>query len=99
METTNKIAEVVGGAIEPNKRQSEARAEFGALPKAERLLRLREVEDRCGIRKSAIYAAMAVGKFPMSVQCSARTVAWKASDIESWINSLPQRALIGRAAQ
>jgi prophage regulatory protein len=66
----------------------------------ERLLRLAEVESRCGIKKSRIYAGMAEGTFPKCVRLpGGRAVAWPASRIDAWITAVieasaePQQAV------
>jgi prophage regulatory protein len=51
----------------------------------ERLLRLPDVEARCGLRKSAIYAGMKAGTFPACIKLGPRAAAWPLSAIESWI--------------
>jgi prophage regulatory protein len=51
----------------------------------ERLLRLKEVETRVGLRRSAIYAAIQRGTFPPGVKISARASAWASSAIDAWI--------------
>lgn len=61
------------------------RSDPATQPKRERLLRLPEVEARCGIKKSTIYALMKRGEFPACVQCGARAVAWPESRIDGWI--------------
>ncbi len=55
-----------------------------------RLLRLAEVLDRVGYRKSSIYALAREGKFPAPVRLGARAVAWRESDIAAWIASRPR---------
>jgi len=40
-----------------------------------------------GMSRSAIYAAIAKGCFPESIQLSARSVAWAESAINAWIKS------------
>lgn len=52
-----------------------------------RLLRLALVEERTGLKKSAIYAAIRAGTFPGPVRLTAQAVAWRESDITGWINS------------
>lgn len=54
-------------------------------PAPGRLLRLPAVEDRTGLRKSSVYAAMAAGTFPACVRLGARAVAWREADIQHWI--------------
>jgi prophage regulatory protein len=52
----------------------------------DRLLPLRAVEDRTTLKKSTIYALIARGAFPPPVHITRRRVAWRARDIQSWIN-------------
>ena len=52
-----------------------------------RLLRLSEVEMRCSLKKSAIYAAMAAKTFPAPVRLGNRCVAWHEHEIDAWIAS------------
>ena len=54
----------------------------------DRLLRLADVEDRVGIRRSAIYRWMNDGRFPKPLRVSPRAVRWRLSDIEDWIGEL-----------
>ncbi len=56
-----------------------------------KLLRLPQVEAICGIKKSAIYAKMKDGAFPISYSLGPRCVAWRSDAIEKWINELPVR--------
>lgn len=58
---------------------------------AARLLRLPDVESRTGLRKSTIYAAMRAGTFPQSVMVGARSVAWRAAEIDAWCENRPPR--------
>ncbi len=53
------------------------------------LLRRPAVERRVGLSRSAIYARMAEGSFPTPVRIGARAVAWRDSDVTTWINSRP----------
>ncbi|WP_219851846.1 helix-turn-helix transcriptional regulator [Methylibium rhizosphaerae] len=53
----------------------------------ERLLRLPEVEQRTGLKKSSIYAGMRSGTFPRCVTIGHRAVAWPESLIDTWIAS------------
>ena len=54
-------------------------------PRAKRLIRRPEVERRVGLRRAAIYKAMAEGRFPTPVKIGPRAVAWVESDIDAWI--------------
>ncbi|MCS4511505.1 helix-turn-helix transcriptional regulator [Xylophilus ampelinus] len=57
----------------------------------ERLLRLPEVEDVCGIKKSTIYALMKqIGpdgrrKFPPCIRVTRRAAAWPESAVMEWV--------------
>ena len=58
----------------------------GAQP--ERLLRLKEVEARTGLKKTAIYQAMKSGQFPKNVRLLGnKSVAWPESRITAFIES------------
>lgn len=50
-----------------------------------RLIRLREVEDRVGKKRSSIYQAIKEGTFPAPYPIGLRAVAWLESDIDNWI--------------
>ncbi|WP_306546959.1 AlpA family transcriptional regulator [Desulfobulbus sp.] len=64
----------------------------------ESLLRLPEVEAIVGLKKSKVYTLIQEGGFPKPVKLGTRSVRWKASDVYSWINSLPVAALTEEAA-
>ncbi len=53
-------------------------------PKAERYLRLPEVESLIGLKKSSIHAGRKEGTFPKPVRIGPRAVAWRESDIAKW---------------
>lgn len=50
-----------------------------------KLIRLPAVEERCGVKKSFIYAGAKNGTFPAAVRLSRRCVAWHEADIDAWI--------------
>ncbi len=52
----------------------------------DRLLRLPDVSDIVGIRKSSIYALMKEGKFPKCIYITSKTVAWPESAVLAWVN-------------
>ena len=56
------------------------------VPK-QRLMRLPEVEDACGCKKSTIYMLMKQGKFPRCVYITPRMVAWPEVEVRAWIQS------------
>ena len=69
------------------RRQRQHKAEKAAERRDHRILRLREVEARCGLKRSSIYQAIAEGTFPKSVPITARAVGWIDSEIENWIST------------
>lgn len=52
-----------------------------------RLLRLAQVMDKTGLKRSQIYAYMKTGDFPQSIKIGPSSVAWLESEIEEWINT------------
>jgi len=58
-------------------------------PPRERLLRLTEVEQTVGIKKSAIYAKLreTPPAFPAPIKLSRRAVAWPESAVQAWIQT------------
>lgn len=42
-----------------------------------------------GLSRSTIYAWMAAGRFPKPVPLGSRLVAWRESDVLSWIEARP----------
>ena len=52
-----------------------------------RILRLREVESRTGLKRSSIYQAIATGSFPKSVSITGHAVGWIDTEVEDWISS------------
>lgn len=56
---------------------------------ADTLLRRDAVEGRTGLNRSSIYEMMSRKEFPRPVKIGPRAVAWKSSDIDAWIASLP----------
>ena len=54
---------------------------------AVRLLRIWEVEQLTGAKKSWIWARVADGSFPKPVKVSPRITAWHGADVLRWIDS------------
>ena len=54
--------------------------------KPERLLRLKDVLDRIPVSKSTCWDGVKNGRFPQPIKLSARTTAWKESDIDRIVN-------------
>ena len=54
-----------------------------ALP--DRFLRLPDVIERTGLSRRTIYRRMDAGEFPAKVEIGPNAVAWRATEIESWM--------------
>jgi prophage regulatory protein len=53
-----------------------------------RLLRLPEVIDRVGLRRSAIYQRMSEGRFPKCRSLGPKCSVWVEAEINAWIDSV-----------
>lgn len=62
---------------------------------SERLIRIDEVQDKTGLRRSSIYEQIRAGTFPEQVKLGPRAAAWYEGEITAWIAS---RRQVGRAA-
>jgi prophage regulatory protein len=51
----------------------------------DRLVRLREVVKLLSISRANVYRLMKIGKFPKSTKLTERTVVWRLSELEAWI--------------
>jgi prophage regulatory protein len=50
------------------------------------ILRRKQVESRTGLSRSTIYARIAAGTFPSSIDLGGgRAVGWVAAEIDAWI--------------
>lgn len=52
-----------------------------------RFMRLPEVTQAVGYRRTAIYDKVKSGEFPAPISLGARAVAWTSDSIEAWIES------------
>ena len=68
-------------------RSSESNSLPPAPPPA-RLLRLPEVIDRVGLRRSAIYQRMKEGRFPKSRSLGPKCAVWVEAEIDQWISEI-----------
>ena len=50
-------------------------------------LRLRQVKERLGLSKSAIYVRIAEGTFPKPISLGGRSVAWVEAEVTAWMNA------------
>ncbi len=53
----------------------------------EQLLRIATVLAATGLPRSSLYLAIKKGFFPKPVKLSERSVAWKRSEVDAWIES------------
>ena len=51
----------------------------------DRLLRLSDVENIVGLRKTTIYTLMQRGEFPRAVRTTSRSVAWSEQAVLGWV--------------
>lgn len=49
------------------------------------LLRLKQVREKTGLKRSQIYLYMKTGDFPQSIKIGPTSVAWLESEINKWI--------------
>jgi prophage regulatory protein len=59
------------------------------------LLRLKQVEEKTGLKRSQIYLYMKDSTFPRSIKIGPSSVAWLESEIDEWINIKLVRRSIG----
>lgn len=52
-----------------------------------RFIRLPRVKELTTLPTSAIYAAIAAGRFPKQIKIGERAVAWLESDVIAWIDA------------
>lgn len=66
-----------------------------------RLLRMPQVVDRVGLKRSRILELEKEGLFPVRRQISKRATGWMESDVSEWIENRPvaeSRAVAGRGS-
>lgn len=71
----------------PKMARSQTRRRQKSPPPA-RLLRLPEVIDRVGLRRSAIYQRMSEGRFPKSRSLGPKCAVWVEAEIDEWIQAV-----------
>lgn len=55
-----------------------------AAPRLQRVIRLRDLPDFVGLRRTAIEGLIAAGKFPKPIRLSERSMAWVENDLIAW---------------
>ncbi len=51
-----------------------------------RILRLPDVQEITGLKRTAIYDKMKIGEFPSSISLSERMVGWIESEVQAWLD-------------
>ena len=51
----------------------------------DRLIRLKELIKIIGLSRSTVYKLLSEDKFPKRIRLTQRTVVWRLSEIETWI--------------
>lgn len=54
------------------------------MTRYDRIIRLPEILDRCGLCSATIYRRMAGGTFPQRIRLGANSVGWYESEFEEW---------------
>ncbi|SER49168.1 MULTISPECIES: helix-turn-helix transcriptional regulator [Pseudomonas] len=52
-----------------------------------RLLRVKTVQDKTGMSRPAIYAAIRRGTFPAPLPIGSQSVAWLEAEVDAWIQA------------
>jgi prophage regulatory protein len=50
----------------------------------EKFMRIAEVIELTGWKRSKLYKAMSLGEFPRQIRLSRKSVAWRASEVADW---------------
>lgn len=53
----------------------------------DRIIRLPQVEQKVGLKRSAIYKLIKAGEFPMQIKLGAHASGWMEADIDAWVSS------------
>jgi len=59
---------------------------------SQRFIRLPEVANRVGLKRSCIYKLISEGRFPKPIKLGARAAVWPEATIEAWITAQIDRA-------
>ena len=57
---------------------------------SDRLVRLPEVLHLCGLSRTAVYDLIARKAFPGPVRIGPRSVGWRHSEVQAWIETRPR---------
>jgi prophage regulatory protein len=64
----------------------------------ERILRLKAVLERTGLRRSTLYRKMDEGTFPRSIKISTRCAGWRESAVTEWLRNPMVYSVEGQAS-
>jgi len=53
---------------------------------SKRILRVRKVEEKTGLKKSSIYAMVKDGRFPEQIKLGPRASGWVEEEVDAWID-------------
>lgn len=62
------------------------KTDSASISRSRRLLRLKDVQHKVGLGRSAIYEKIKRGEFPAPVNIGTRAVAWPSDVIDAWID-------------
>ncbi|HDX8590770.1 helix-turn-helix transcriptional regulator [Aeromonas veronii] len=57
---------------------------------SDKIMRIKEVSQVCGISIPTIYRKIKAGTFPSGRRLSSKTTGWLSSEISEWMQSLPK---------
>jgi prophage regulatory protein len=69
----------------PEKSPAPAAADHIVMSSSPRLLRLKQVMERTGLKKTKLYQMQSDGSFPMRTQITSGAVGWVEEDVQQWI--------------
>lgn len=58
-----------------------------------RVLRIKDVCERTGLKHAWIYKLEGEGRFPARVELGPNAVGWLESEVDEWISSRPRRSV------
>ncbi len=59
-----------------------------------KIIRLPEVQELTGLKRTTIYEKMKAGEFPIQIALTSRSVGWLQNEVEAWIQSKISRTRI-----
>ena len=60
---------------------------------SKKIIRLKEVEQKTGFKKSKIYDEISLGRFPAQVALGQHAVGWHEDEVDRWIDGLQRKTL------